>query len=481
MNKPDKAGEPSIEEILASIRQKTSEGQDAPQAADDAPPGLSFAERARAPEPSSPQEAPPALIERLNGIANGSASSGGSVFAPQNGAKRPSPFDQDLADMFDEPVSTGALPAAPKPEARPTPDLGAFSPKPAASVGESRSPALGVPTSPSVEPSPLPPLTASPLIASPPAAAEPPVSAPRPPSFGFPPLTSRGGFYPKSEPQLPPVSGASGPDVVAPPVASEPVAKDVSPAPPAPPASATRFSDLGSLVPGDAVGRPGRAPQSSFGAPPMAAPSEPAAPGASGVGRVLPELKAEPAMPSFGAPPASPPSFGKGTLAVPPLKVPAMAPPATKPAVEEPRLGDAGARAAAAPAPSFDRVAPAPSAAKTEANEVFATQALDALAQGLAASTAKAPETLKPAPSFAPAAPDLRASGAPAAAVLSGKPETAVAPPSSRSLEDVVADMLRPMLQKWVQENMPRIMEKALRSEMQRTLGPGGKPPGSAS
>ena len=35
-----------------------------------------------------------------------------------------------------------------------------------------------------------------------------------------------------------------------------------------------------------------------------------------------------------------------------------------------------------------------------------------------------------------------------------------------RTLEDVVADMLRPMIEKWVAENMPRIMEKALRGEV---------------
>ncbi len=42
-----------------------------------------------------------------------------------------------------------------------------------------------------------------------------------------------------------------------------------------------------------------------------------------------------------------------------------------------------------------------------------------------------------------------------------------------RTLEDAVADMLRPMLQKWVADNMPRIMERALRTEVGSGKAPG--------
>jgi len=47
-----------------------------------------------------------------------------------------------------------------------------------------------------------------------------------------------------------------------------------------------------------------------------------------------------------------------------------------------------------------------------------------------------------------------------------------------RTLEDAVADMLRPMLQQWVAENMPRIIERALRTEVASTVRPGSKPSG---
>ncbi|MEL6372753.1 MAG: DUF2497 domain-containing protein [Pseudomonadota bacterium] len=49
--------------------------------------------------------------------------------------------------------------------------------------------------------------------------------------------------------------------------------------------------------------------------------------------------------------------------------------------------------------------------------------------------------------------------------------------PASRSLEDAVAELLRPMLREWLDANMPRIVEKALRVELaegaQRTNGTG--------
>jgi cell pole-organizing protein PopZ len=77
--------------------------------------------------------------------------------------------------------------------------------------------------------------------------------------------------------------------------------------------------------------------------------------------------------------------------------------------------------------------------------------ALDALAAGLAASNA------------------TTGSASPATAI--GAEPTPGVSAASRSLEDSVADMIKPMLQKWIDDNMPRIIEKALRNE----TGGGGK------
>ena len=47
-----------------------------------------------------------------------------------------------------------------------------------------------------------------------------------------------------------------------------------------------------------------------------------------------------------------------------------------------------------------------------------------------------------------------------------------------RTLEDMVADMVKPMLQKWLQDNMPRIIEKALRVEVsEQQANANRKPP----
>jgi cell pole-organizing protein PopZ len=105
-----------------------------------------------------------------------------------------------------------------------------------------------------------------------------------------------------------------------------------------------------------------------------------------------------------------------------------------------------------------------------------AAQALDALAHGLAASAASAALTaipLTPVTELS-AATAVRASQQPSADpvnVALSAPQGAPA----RTLEDAVADMLRPMLQQWVAENMPRIMERALRVEM-GNMKPPGKP-----
>lgn len=59
----------------------------------------------------------------------------------------------------------------------------------------------------------------------------------------------------------------------------------------------------------------------------------------------------------------------------------------------------------------------------------------------------------------APATP-ASSNGAPASGV---EPRAAPAATGPRSLDDMVSDLLRPMLEKWVETNMPRLMEKALR------------------
>jgi cell pole-organizing protein PopZ len=87
----------------------------------------------------------------------------------------------------------------------------------------------------------------------------------------------------------------------------------------------------------------------------------------------------------------------------------------------------------------------------------------------------------KPEPSPEPARPQIesRLQPAPAASSLSALPPLdAEADPvigGDRTMEDAVADLLRPLLKTWLAENMPKIVERALRREMTERLLPGQK------
>lgn len=67
------------------------------------------------------------------------------------------------------------------------------------------------------------------------------------------------------------------------------------------------------------------------------------------------------------------------------------------------------------------------------------------------------------------------ASGLPQIAVAAGLAATLGQPATGsavgvRTVEDIVAELLRPMLREWLAENMPRMVEKALRIELAEGL-----------
>jgi cell pole-organizing protein PopZ len=146
--------------------------------------------------------------------------------------------------------------------------------------------------------------------------------------------------------------------------------------------------------------------------------------------------------------------------------------------------GSAPAPAAPMTSVPAQPAAPPPSSA--------AKLALDALAQGLAAA-ASHPMTqqLSPAPAPHRADPYAQPTGTLVPVVepdMRQYPSAAQRMPtfppydphqSVRTLEDAVADMLKPMLQQWLADNMPRIIEKALRVEAASAVKRGHKPPGT--
>ncbi len=58
---------------------------------------------------------------------------------------------------------------------------------------------------------------------------------------------------------------------------------------------------------------------------------------------------------------------------------------------------------------------------------------------------------------------------------LASGPSAPAAAPAARTMEDTVAELLRPMLREWLDNNMPRIVEKAMRVEMASIVKPAGK------
>jgi hypothetical protein len=134
---------------------------------------------------------------------------------------------------------------------------------------------------------------------------------------------------------------------------------------------------------------------------------------------------------------------------------------------------------------------PNPSQRIPDTSPYAAMSALDALAQGLAASAAahsipQAPAAPGPMPRnpYGPPTGALVPVSEPHPRHSGGIPPHVPAAnsyeshPPVRTLEDAVAEMLKPLLQQWIADNMPRIIEKALRVEAASTVKRTQKPPG---
>jgi cell pole-organizing protein PopZ len=75
-------------------------------------------------------------------------------------------------------------------------------------------------------------------------------------------------------------------------------------------------------------------------------------------------------------------------------------------------------------------------------------------------------------PAFEPIAPDEHLVGAPAASSAASSfgalERSILMPAAGRTLEDVVREMLRPMLKAWLDENLPSIVEAQVSAEVER-------------
>ena len=221
------------------------------------------------------------------------------------------------------------------------------------------------------------------------------------------------------------------------------------------PATAER-TVLGPPLPGPLLGEPPRVPAASEALPEV--------PGADALRRliagVIPPSAHPSVAPAAKAPDAAPaPAADRADDAA---KVDATAKAAsdakveTKPAPANP---PPAAKKVEAPAPT-PTPAPAP-APKPAAAAPASTPAPAPAPKPAAAAPAPAP---KPAATPPPAA--KTAAPAPAQAIPAPKP-AATAPVGVKSMDETVVELLRPLLRDWLNANMPRLIEPALKAELE--------------
>jgi uncharacterized protein len=361
MARPEAMSEPSMEEILASIRKIIAEEPGASPY-----PGI---DRRRGPAPAPRTDTAPPPVPS-NGPAAGHAA------APPP-APRASSLDDDLADLLD-------APKAPPAGAPQTPSAAAHTTT-GGSNGHDETPNwLLSRVAPQVTTPPMPPPRA------------PDLGAVRPTEALFAPVKAAAPVAQKTEP------------VPVPP----PAAKSEAPVAQSPPTAATVKT----------VGNSG-SPLPPFPVPATAKPvaPPPLQPMATLYGREEPVKTPEP--------PAKPIEAASGMVKQPPAMAPLSVPDAKadiKKVEEAPKM--------AAPPPAAKPV------------QVKAVQV-------------KPPASVQ-SPVFTGALSEP----------VKSEVSASTAPAGVQTMEDTVAELLRPMLRQWLDANMPRIVEKALRVEIAESL-----------
>jgi cell pole-organizing protein PopZ len=532
-----------MEEILASIRQTISNERETGKVAPaDAPAPSVYSLPSGAPRMGAPSDHAVPSRGRLSDALKAVPA------APANGlsSKRPSSFDDELADILDEPPAGGANGvAAPKPSISPTPDVpGLFIPR--ASVSKPSSASLFASLNGNSTPAPAAQDSASQSVATPDPFAKAATDNDTVPRTA-PPMR-RSGFYPPAGfmPKVPGAPaetneskhsdgvlkrlGALGSVAPADPFASPAAEAPKNEADTGPVAAPSSFAvseedRLSAIEPDPAPSapifeEPKLVLEESNAAP---KPYEISAPRPLAVG--LAESITAAANASTPAPEATTVEFENESVEAEPSDADieaAIAEAVSAPELyNEPDLDEPITVESVLVEPAVERFVPEPPPAQspvdsysapkmngahtvaprmTDTPAFAAKMALDALAQGLAASAAAHPmhQVHQSSPAGpAPEAPrndhyGIHATGSlvPVSEPASHRPSSNAQPRASapsgydpnqpvRTLEDAVAEMLKPLLQQWLADNMPRIIEKALRVEAANAGKKGPRSPGA--
>lgn len=171
------------------------------------------------------------------------------------------------------------------------------------------------------------------------------------------------------------------------------------------------------------------------------------------------------------------PAEGEGAAdaaaeAPPPAAVPAVEPEAP-PAIAEEDVLDLGAEAAlvAPPAPEQAPAAAAPAADEPDVAFVEEAPAAPAPEPEPAVASPPPAAVVMPSPASAPAvdmASLLSDQASSAVTNAFGHLANTVLSNNARTLEDLVKEMLKPMLKAWLDDNLPTMVERLVRAEIER-------------
>jgi cell pole-organizing protein PopZ len=331
-----------------------------------------------------------------------------------------------------------------------------------------------------------------------------PTNAPQGPSLSTPRPAGPGTPAPKADAPRPDTPAATSAPASA--SGQAPINKDAGPVPArgaAPPAP-KMLGDLGSVVPSRFDSQTDGAPRRLGGladandrfspvsppspamrpapAPDQASAAEPEIPGADALRRLIAGVVPPSAMASSVRAPAPNPDDVRTEVVVP---AQAKAPAAKS-------VEPAPAAKTNEPAPAAKSAEPAPAAKSAESTHATRLIGPAPAARSIdTAPAAKSPDAApppKPA-DLAPTAKAAPAQPAPPAAVSAAAPTPAAMPPpkpaaaapsaspvasplpGGRTMDETVVELLRPLLRDWLDANMPRLIEPALKAEIEALRG----------
>lgn len=487
MSRPGQTGEPSMEDILASIRKIIAEEPGTPSRPVPSRSTEAFASAPKEPEPSAPAEG-----RRQGGLPLSDLT---EALNATFGTSRKPP-DDDLADLLDDAPESAKIIAEP-PRSSLSNRLGGIEPDADRSKPDASKPA-GQPESKAVSAQNGAPQNGKPAV------------------NGKSEGSDTNGTWSHSRVTFKPSSGdeaakdaAAGAPHVEKTVETSSSLGDVRPQSSFPASMSVR-SFKAAFPPGNASTQKSDPPKSFRLEPPRPSGDVPPAHtnGAaksfdmpsfgSGVNRKAPEVspappaeKSEPqviaAMPSSpspspfdtGTPSRADETPGSAPAAGPLPGLDALTGGVTRGGLKPgPRLPLNGNRTAPEPAvspvensrpaamspPTPASAPPSPAAAESfeSVTTKAAVSALDALAAGLAASSGTNGSAATPP---AVPLPESVVEAIPVSSVLTDRAIAIRAEAPTKTMEDTVAELLKPLLREWLAENMPRMLEKALRSE----------------